>query len=561
MTVWLIMLVMAILAAVIVVVTLAVMASGRVPPVLALICGLAVAGLAGIAAPTELFSGLSNGGVITVAAMLVIAKGVLHTGVISRVTYRLLNGVDSSVHALVRLIPPVGFISAMINTTPIVAMLIPATRELEQQSGVPARSVLLPIAHATTLAGSATLIGTSSNLLIAGLAAPAGVQISMFAFVPIAVPVALVGWVVLVLTARPMLHDTPRRRDNEMSWRAEIPIAPGANAVGRTAAELGVYATPEFELVEVQRWGRHAAAEEVLEEDDVLVYRATEPGVRMLWASPRFGQSPQDLYMVSISTDEQATIRDLEEDEDVQVVAAETNQLLRDTPARPGEMCMVTARSADVLNNHPLVGLWQKVAGKAPETRKTWIALGILLAVIIAGTVGMAPIELIASTGATLMVVTRVLTPRSAVRALNWNILAIIAGSVGLGVIVVNSGLGHYISDGLLAVGRGNAALEILAIAVATTVLTNVVTNAAAAAILTPMALVVAEAMSMDPVVLLTLIGTCISFTFLNPYSHQSNLMVIKPGRYSNATFFRFGLPLTTVCLATAVGVGYLLLT
>ena len=74
------------------------------------------------------------------------------------------------------------------------------------------------------------------------------------------------------------------------------------------------------------------------------------------------------------------------------------------------------------------------------------------------------------------------------------------------------------------------------------------------------MALVVAETMSLDPVMLLTLIGTCISFTFLNPYSHQSNLMVMKPGRYTNATFFRFGLPLTTVCLATAVGVGYLAL-
>ena len=158
------------------------------------------------------------------------------------------------------------------------------------------------------------------------------------------------------------------------------------------------------------------------------------------------------------------------------------------------------------------------------------------------------------------MVITRVLTPRSAVRALNWQILTIIAGSVGLGVIVVKSGLGNYISDGLLAIGQGNIAVEVAAIAIATTVLTNFVTNAAAAAILTPMALVVADKMQMDPVMLLALIGTCISFTFLNPYSHQSNLMVLKPGRYTNGTFFRFGLPLTVVCLATVIGIGYLLL-
>ena len=181
---------MALTAAVIVVVTLVVMTTGRAPAVLALICALVAAGLLGIATPSELFAGLSNGGVITVAAMLVIAKGVLHTGVVSRVTFRLLSGVTTAGQALRRLIPPVGFVSALINTTPIVAMLIPAAKELEQQSGVPARGVLLPIAHATTLAGSATLIGTSSNLLIAALAAPSGVELSMFSFVPVAVPVA-----------------------------------------------------------------------------------------------------------------------------------------------------------------------------------------------------------------------------------------------------------------------------------------------------------------------------------------------------------------------------------
>ena len=86
-------------------------------------------------------------------------------------TFRLLAGVSTAGQALRRLIPPVGLASALINTTPIVAMLIPAAEELEQRSSVPARQVLLPVAHATTLAGSATLIGTSSNLLIAGLAA------------------------------------------------------------------------------------------------------------------------------------------------------------------------------------------------------------------------------------------------------------------------------------------------------------------------------------------------------------------------------------------------------
>ena len=110
--------------------------------------------------------------------MLVIAKGVLHTGVVSRATYRLLATVHSPAQALRRLIPPVGFVSALINTTPIVAMLIPASKELQQRSGVPRPWRATPDRARTTLAGSSMLIGTSSNLLIAGLASSAGVSLS-----------------------------------------------------------------------------------------------------------------------------------------------------------------------------------------------------------------------------------------------------------------------------------------------------------------------------------------------------------------------------------------------
>ncbi len=192
---------MEVLAAV-VVATLAAMASGKVPAVLALATGLAVGGILKLAPVPALFAGLSNGGVITVAGMLVIAKGVVKTGVIARATWRLLATVTTAAQALRRLIVPVGVASALMNTTPLVAMLIPAARQLQQTRDVPAREVLLPVAHATTLAGSVTLIGTSSNLLIAGIASADGVRVSMLSFAPVALPVCLVGWVLLLLAAR-----------------------------------------------------------------------------------------------------------------------------------------------------------------------------------------------------------------------------------------------------------------------------------------------------------------------------------------------------------------------
>ena len=153
------------------------------------------------------------------AGMLVIAKGVVHTGVVTRVTWRLLKTVDTARQAFLKLVGPIGLLSALINTTPIVAMLIPAARELQQTRNVPARELLLPITHATTLAGSVTLIGTSSNLIIAGLAAPLGVEMTMLSFAPVALPVALVGWAVLAFTG-PGCCGARRRRMSARSTGA-----------------------------------------------------------------------------------------------------------------------------------------------------------------------------------------------------------------------------------------------------------------------------------------------------------------------------------------------------
>ncbi len=551
---------MPLIGAIIVLVALVLIVSGRVPAILVLLCALLVAAFAGIATPDELFAGLSNAGVITIAAMLVIAKGVLGTGVVSRVTYRLLSGVTSVGQTLRRLIPPVGLLSALINTTSIMAMLIPAAKELEQQSGVPARGVLLPVTHATTLAGSATLIGAGSNLLIAGLAEPAGIHLTMFSFVPVAVPVALAGWAVLLLTAPRLQRSQTEAPARNLSWRAEITLSGSATSIGQSPTELGIAATPEFELVEVRRWGTPVPAGTALAAGDSMIYRATEAGVRMLWGSSWLGLAPQDLYLVSISADEQATIRELEQDGDILVVAAETESPLHQTAAKPGALCLVSAGSTDVLARHPMVALCRRVAEQAPQPAKTGIALAIMAAVIVAGTVGLSSVEVVAMAGAILMVLTGVLTPHSAVRALNWNILGIMAGSIGLGTIVIKSGLGEVISSAIVGLSGGHTLLIVVVFAVVTTMTTNLVTNSAAAGILAPVAMAVAASAGLDPVVLLALIGTCISMTFLNPIAQPTTLMVMGPGGYSTKTFVRFGIPVTVVCLIVAIAVAAALL-
>lgn len=548
------------LAAVIVIATLVAMTSGKVPPVLALGTGLALAGLTKVASVSTLFAGLSNGGVITVAGMLVIAKGIVKTGVIARVTWRLLATVESAQQAVRRLIVPVGVASALMNTTPLVAMLVPASKQLEQAKAIPAREVLLPVAHATTLVGSVTLIGTSSNLLIAGIASGGGVDVSMLSFAPVALPVCLVGWVVLLVTAPRMLRGHAVTEQVPQTWRVEIRVAANANAVGRRPADIGVEQTQEFSLTSVVRRGQPLPTDAEIAAGDTLVFSATEAGVTALWESPRFGLVAQPLYQVSVGIAAHGTLRQMEESGDVRVIAAETRRPLRDTGAVPGSTVFVTAPGTDALAEHESFTVWADAAGRAPQPAKTQIAIGILVAVVVAASFGLAPVELVAFAGALVMVITRVLTPTSAVRALDWNVLFILAGSVGLGGVVVESGLAQKISDAIESVSAGSLPLVVIVFAVTTALMTNLVTNAAAASILTPVALGIAGSMGLDPVLLLAVIATCISFTFINPFSHQSNLMVMRPGGYSTATFARFGVPLFLVSLVTVSVVGYLLL-
>ncbi|WP_028062237.1 SLC13 family permease [Solirubrobacter soli] len=546
-------------AAVLVTVTLVVMAAGWVDPIVALLAALVLAGILGLAEPSELAAGLSNAGVITVAAMLVIAKGVVQTGVVSRATWALLASTRTARQVVRRLSLPIGVASALINTTPLVAMLIPATRQLEQTREIPARSVLLPLAHVTTLAGSVTLIGTSSNLVIAGIAGQRDVEMSMLSFAAVALPVALVGWLVIYLAGPSSLRGERDTSTPTKEWRVEIEITSPARAENRRAADLGILQTQEFDLVGIQRWGEHLAPDALIEAGDVLVFAATEEGIDAIWRTPLFGMAAHRLFAVSVGTGEYGSLHDLERDGSLRIIAARSPKPLHESELIPGATCFIAADSADAVERNPAIALLHGGGSRAPQPRKTGVALAVLLAVIVAASFGLTPAEVAATGGAVLMVITGVLTPGAAARALEPKVLGVLAGSIGLGAIVVESGLAGEIADAISSLSGGPFALVVV-LAVTTTVMTNLVTNAATASIVTPVAIAVARDMHVDPVTILALVGTCVSFTLLNPFSHQSNLMVMQPGGYTGAVFARFGAPVLAVCLITVCGVTYLLI-
>ena len=193
----------------------------------------------------------------------------------------------------------------------------------------------------------------------------------------------------------------------------EVRVASGAIATGRRAADIGIERTQEYRLQAIMRHGELVPAAEALEAGDRLVFAASEVGVKTLWESPRFGLSPQHLYVVSVGPGEHGTLLEFEDD-DLRVIAAQTAKPLGDTTAIPGATVFVTCSSTRI-GRHEAFTLWAQAAGRVPQPGKTWTALGVLAAVVVAASFGLAPVELIAFAGAVLMVLTGVLTPRMAV--------------------------------------------------------------------------------------------------------------------------------------------------
>jgi Na+/H+ antiporter NhaD/arsenite permease-like protein len=479
--------------------------------------------------------------------------------VVTRATWALLAPTTSARQVFRRLVFPIGVASALINTTPLVALLIPAARQLQQTKRIPAREVLLPLAHVTTLAGSVTLIGTSSNLVIAGIAQDRGVDMAMLSFAAVALPVALVGALVVYLTGPRALGGAVEAPAESKEWRVEIPVGVPARAANRHASALGISKTQEYELIDIQRWGTPVGRDALIEAGDLLVFAATEEGIDAIWRAPLFGMSAQRLYAISVGAGEPASMHDFERDGSMRIIAARSDHSLHETDLSPGETCYVAAENEAAVARNPVVALWQPATSRAPQPSKTFVALGVLLCVIVSASFGLVPAEVSASAGAVLMVLTGVITPRSAARALEPKLLGLLAGSIGLGAIVVESGLADVIADAISDLSDGTLSLVVV-LAVATTVLTNLTSNAATAAIVAPVALRIASDLDVDPQTTLALVGTCVSLTFLNPFSHQSNVMVMQPGGYTGGQFARFGVPVLAVCLVAVSAVTYVLL-
>lgn len=568
----------AILAIACVGLTLAMLVRGRVASDIVMAGGIGLLVLTGVLKPEDAFAGLASVSILTIALLLVVSQGVIETGLIQWVGPMLFGRTNTALTAQLRLMLPVAAISAFINNTPLVAMCIPVVQDFARRSRISPGRLFIPLTYAATLGGVCTLIGTSTNLVVNDMWVKAGnPSFALFDLAPIGIPVALCGIAYVVIAGRWLLPDSRSASlagIDPRSYAVEMRVT-GAPVAGNTVEGASLRGLEGLYLAEIQRGG------------DLIT--PVEPNTRLLEGDRLFfigdvGSvvSLQRLRGLSSATDQVDKLgiarhkRFL-----VEVVISDSNPLIGRTikesrfrnaydavviaVSRNGErltnikLGTVVLRAGDLLlletqesflnahaNSRDFL-LISRVEDSAPiRHERAWIAGLILLAVILTASFEPFGFKMFhaALAGAGAMLVTRCCTATQARKALNVRLLFVIAGSLAMGAALEKTGVARYFADHLIRLSDGNPMATLAAIYFATFVLTELLSNATAAALVFPMALSAATSQGIDPKLTAMVVMVGASASFSTPIGYQTNLMVQAPGGYHFTDFVKIGLPL-----------------
>jgi di/tricarboxylate transporter len=552
------------------------LAVGRHPPHQILLAGLAVLVVGGIVEPTAAFVGFGNTGLITVAVLFVVAAGLRQTGALTYFLQNALGRPRSAARAQARLVPPVVLGSAFLNNTPIVAMLLPVVMDWCKSVGIRPSKLLIPLSYAAILGGLCTLIGTSTNLVVDGLLRASGYEgLGLFDIGWVGVPCALVGIGYLLLVGGRFLPDRSTdlsQPDDPRQYTVEMEVAVSGPLVGRSIEEAGLRHLPGLYLMEIHRGSQliaMVAPTERLEARDQLVFVGVVASIVDVQRIPGLELATRQVFKLDSHRAERIfseavvsrtcslvgkTIRESRFRTRYDAVVIAVSRGGERVPGRIGDI-EVHAGDALLVEAHPSFVekqrnsrdfyLVSRLDGAGPPTTaQAPLALAILLGMVVVVAVGLLSMLQAALVAAAGMLLTRCCSEESAQRSVDWPLLLAIGAAFGLGAALQETGAALAIASRLLAGAGANPLLALVMIYGTTMILTELVTNNAAAVIVFPVAVSTAVQLGVNhmPFVVAVMIGA--SCGFATPLGYQTNLMVYAPGGYRLSDFLRTGVPM-----------------
>ena len=572
----------------VVVLCVGVMAVTRTGPDLVLLGGVAVLLALGVITPADALAGFANPAVLTIAFLYVVAAGVRNTGGLSVVVLRFFGRPRSETEAQLRMMGPVTALSAFVNNTPVVATFIPALEDWARRSRISSSKLMIPLSYAAILGGSCTLIGTSTNLVVNGLliAEPGYAGIGFFDLAWIGVPCAVAGIAYILAVGRWLLPERQPAAEvfrDPREYTVEMIVQPDSPIVGRTIEEVGLRQLPGLYLIEINRADQVLPAvspDEVVQADDRLVFAGVVSSIvdlrRLPGLRPATDQvfklvepgSPDRRLLFEAVVSETCPLvgKSIREGQfrthyrAVVIAVARNGERLRgkvgDIVLRQGDTLLLEARPsfiAQYRNSRDFLLVSPIADSEPPDHRKSGRAWAILGVLVVTASTGLLDMVTAALLGAGLMVVTGCTSAETARRSVDIQVLVVIAAAFGIGRALQVSGAAEALAHGLLAFGGNHPWLLLGSVYVATSLLTNVITNNAAAVLMFPITLATAVGLGLDFMPFAIVIMMSSSASFATPIGYQTNLMVYGPGGYHFGDFVRIGLPLNILVAAITI--------
>lgn len=567
-------------------VVLAVLIRGRVSPAVVVFGGTIALLALGVIDSGQALSGFSNPAPITVAALYVVAAAVQKTGALTPIVQGLIGKQGWVRRPLLRLMPGTMAASAFLNNTPIMAMLIPQVSAWADRRKVSVSHLLMPLSFAAILGGTITVIGTSTNLVVSGQLDESGFEpIGFFEIGQLGLPIAVAGLVLILLLAARVL---PARRsvraevvEESRRFTVEMIVDTGGAVDGKTVEEANLRDLPGLFLTSVDRGDTVIAPvrpDTVLRGGNRLRFSGRSGSVRELQAWR--GLSSAELeHMVSLddprvryfeavigsrSALAGSTLRDIGFRGKYQAAVVGIHRSGQLLDAKLGSVELRVGDTLILVSDPDFADRWRDRAeflliapldGAPPSTTpNAWLAVGVLAAIVILAATGLVSILVSSLIGALVLVALKVLSASEARRSVDIEVIVVIAAAFGLASAMQTSGLAQIIADGLVgAFNTWGDRGTLLGLVIATVVLTELITNNAAALLMLPIGLTVAANTGLDPRGAAIAIAVAASASFLTPIGYQTNTMVFGPGGYRFGDYVRLGAPLTIVTMALIV--------
>ncbi|WMN13042.1 SLC13 family permease [Marivirga salinae] len=539
----------------------------------------------GVLEPEESFRGFANSATLTVTAMFILSSALIRGGVIkllAPLTTRLFNKSYSG--AILGMSSGVGLLSAFINNTPVVATFIPIVSKAAKKLNLHPTKFLIPLSYGAILGGTCTLIGTSTNLLVAGIAKDNGFdEIGLFTMTPIGLVFSGVGLLYLMFAGKHLLPKESQLKPlqdesqiNKFLTEVEIQELPDEQK-GISIEELFKEKDLSFEVQELKRGDESIKNPKMstrLQTGDVMLIKGELDKVKKVVAD-------KHLSIVKSITDKYFP---REETKVVEVIIMPGTHLvdkklkninflknyhshllairhrgkrkfsdMGNTRLKVGDILLLQTskegyellQKAESNPNAPFLSI-KETDLNIPNKKKLYISAGVLALVILTATFNILPIVASAWAGVFLLGAFRIISMTDAYRSIDWQVIFLLAGSLSFGAAMEKSGLNDWLVTHLTSLTEKELAPFIIigVIYLMTMIFTEIMSNNAAAALMAPLSMAIADALGYSPLPFLIAVMIAGSASFMTPIGYQTNTMVYSAGNYEFKDFFKIGAPL-----------------